>query len=43
MAEIATVFGVREGTVKSTLHRAREILAPALGVHDETERVTNDA
>jgi len=43
VAEIATVFGVREGTVKSTLHRAREILAPALGVHDETERVTNDA
>jgi hypothetical protein len=37
---------VSEGTVKSTLHRSRQILAPALGVADEPdadEGVTRDA
>ena len=34
---------VSEGTVKSTLYRARQILAPALGVEDPSEGVTHDA
>ena len=43
VAEVAAALGVSDGTVKSTLHRARQILAPALGVHEPTEEVTNDA
>jgi RNA polymerase sigma-70 factor, ECF subfamily len=41
--EIGRILGVSEGTVKSTLHRARQILAPALGIDDPTEGVTHDA
>jgi len=43
VAEIGRVLGVSEGTVKSTLHRARQILAPALGIDDPAEEVTHDA
>ena len=43
MAEIATALGVSDGTVKSTLHRARQILAPALRIDDQAEGVTHDA
>ena len=43
VGEIGRTLGVSEGTVKSTLHRARQIMAPALGVDDPTEGVTNDA
>jgi RNA polymerase sigma-70 factor (ECF subfamily) len=43
VGEIARVLRVSEGTVKSTLHRARQILAPALGIDDPTEGVTHDA
>jgi RNA polymerase sigma-70 factor, ECF subfamily len=43
VAEVARVLGVSEGTVKSTLHRARQILAPSLGVQDPPEGVTRDA
>lgn len=43
VAEIGRVLGVSEGTVKSTLYRARQILAPALGIDDPTEGVTHDA
>jgi len=43
VAEVAAALGVSDGTVKSTLHRARQILAPALGVDEPTEEVTNDA
>ena len=42
VAEIARALRVREGTVKSTLHRARQILAPALGIEDPAEEVTHD-
>jgi RNA polymerase sigma-70 factor (ECF subfamily) len=31
VAEVATVLGVSEGTIKTTLHRARHTLATALG------------
>jgi RNA polymerase sigma-70 factor (ECF subfamily) len=41
--EVAEALGVSEGTVKSTLHRSRQILAPALGVDDPSEEVTHDA
>jgi RNA polymerase sigma factor (sigma-70 family) len=37
VAEIAAALGVAEGTVKSTLYRARQILAPALGIDDPTD------
>jgi RNA polymerase sigma-70 factor (ECF subfamily) len=43
VAEIGRVLGVSDGTVKSTLHRARQILAPALGIDDPAEGVTHDA
>jgi RNA polymerase sigma-70 factor, ECF subfamily len=43
VAEIGKALGVSEGTVKSTLYRARQILAPILGIDDPTEGVTNDA
>ena len=39
-AEVAATLGISEGTVKSSLARARAHLAEALAVHD-TE-VTND-
>lgn len=42
VADVARALGVSDGTVKSTLFRARQILAPALGI-DPTEGVTNDA
>ena len=37
VAEIAAALGVAEGTVKSTLYRARQILAPALGIDDPSD------
>jgi RNA polymerase sigma-70 factor, ECF subfamily len=43
VAEIANAQRVSEGTVKSTLFRSRQILAPSLGVVDEVEGVTDDA
>ena len=43
VAEVASALGVSDGTVKSTLYRARQILAPALGVDEPTEGVTHDA
>ena len=43
VAEIGRAQRVSEGTVKSTLFRARQILAPALGIDEPTEGVTNDA
>ena len=43
MAETGRALGVSEGTVKSTLHRARQILGPALRIDDLTEGVTLDA
>jgi RNA polymerase sigma-70 factor (ECF subfamily) len=46
VADVAKALGVSEGTVKSTLHRSRQILAPALGVEDlgdADEGVTRDA
>jgi len=43
VAEIARALRVSEGTVKSTLYRARQILAPALGVEDPSEGVKHDA
>jgi len=43
VGEIGRTLGVSEGTVKSTLHRARQILGPALGINDSTEGVTHDA
>ena len=43
VTEIARALKVNEGTVKSTLYRARQILAPALGVEDPWEGVTHDA
>jgi RNA polymerase sigma-70 factor, ECF subfamily len=43
VAEIARTQGVSEGTVKSTLHRSRQILAPSLGIEDAAEGVTDDA
>lgn len=41
--DIARALRVSEGTVKSTLYRARQILAPALGIDDPAEGVTHDA
>ena len=35
--EVASTLGIQEGTVKSTLSRAREKLAAALGIHDIEE------
>jgi RNA polymerase sigma-70 factor (ECF subfamily) len=35
VAEVATALGVTEGTAKTTLFRARQALAAALGDHDE--------
>lgn len=35
--EVAAVLNVHEGTVKSTLFRARATLAEALGVHETEE------
>ena len=43
VAEIGRALGVSDGTVKSTLHRARQILAPILGTDDPTEGGTYDA
>ncbi len=43
VGEIGRTLGVSEGTVKSTLHRARQILGPALGINDPTEGDTHDA
>jgi RNA polymerase sigma-70 factor (ECF subfamily) len=43
VGEIGRTLGVSEGTVKSTLYRARQILGPALGINDSTEGVTHDA
>jgi RNA polymerase sigma factor (sigma-70 family) len=39
-AEVAATLGITEGTVKSSLARARAHLAEALAVHDS--EVTND-
>ena len=36
-AETAVTLGITEGTVKSTLSRAREVLADALGTDDREE------
>jgi RNA polymerase sigma-70 factor (ECF subfamily) len=35
VAEVAAALGVTEGTAKTTLYRARQTLAAALGDHDE--------
>jgi RNA polymerase sigma factor (sigma-70 family) len=35
--EVAAALGVHEGTVKSTLFRARAALADALGIHEPEE------
>jgi RNA polymerase sigma factor (sigma-70 family) len=35
--EVATALGINEGTVKSTLSRAREALATGLHIHDTEE------
>ncbi|HEU4865677.1 MAG TPA: sigma-70 family RNA polymerase sigma factor [Actinomycetota bacterium] len=35
--EVADALGINEGTVKSTLFRARTALASALGVHEDEE------
>lgn len=43
VVEIGKALGVSDGTVKSTLHRARKALAPVLGVDDSPEGVTQDA
>jgi len=43
VAETGRALGVSEGTVKSTLHRARQILGPTLRIDDPTEGVTLDA
>ena len=43
VAETGRALGVSEGTVKSTLHRARQILGPALRIEDVTEGVAHDA
>jgi RNA polymerase sigma-70 factor (ECF subfamily) len=43
VGEIGRALRVSEGTVKSTLFRARQLLAPALGIDDPTEEVTQDA
>lgn len=47
VVEVAGALGVSEGTVKSTLHRARQILAPALGLQETAseliEEVNRDA
>jgi RNA polymerase sigma-70 factor (ECF subfamily) len=43
VGEVGKVLGVSEGTVKSTLHRARQVLAPALGIDEPREGVTHDA
>ncbi len=37
-AEVATALGIAEGTVKSSLARARAHLVEALGVHDSEVR-----
>lgn len=37
VAEIADALGVSEGTVKTSLHRARRALAAALGVEEDEE------
>ena len=37
VSEIAFTLGVTEGTVKTSLHRARTALAHALGEHDIEE------
>jgi hypothetical protein len=39
MVEIASLMRIPEGTVKSTLHRARRSLAEALGEDEETLEV----
>jgi RNA polymerase sigma-70 factor (ECF subfamily) len=39
VAEVAHALGIPEGTVKSTLHRARRSLAEALTEHEEVEDV----
>ena len=38
VAEVAGALGVTEGTAKTTLFRARQALAAALGDHDEEEQ-----
>lgn len=43
VADVGRALGISDGTVKSTLHRARQILAPALGIDDPSEGVTHDA
>ena len=43
VGEIGRALGVSEGTVKSTLHRARAILGPALAIDDPAEGVSHDA
>jgi RNA polymerase sigma-70 factor (ECF subfamily) len=43
VGEVAAALRVSDGTVKSTLHRARQVLAPVLGIDDPTEGVTHDA
>jgi RNA polymerase sigma-70 factor (ECF subfamily) len=42
VAEVAIELGVPEGTVRSWLSRGRAVLAPILGVRDETTEVRTD-
>src|SRR5438132_7132742 len=41
--EIAEALGVSEGTVKTSLHRARRALAAALGERTDAEEASNSA
>jgi RNA polymerase sigma-70 factor (ECF subfamily) len=41
--ETAAALGVSEGTVKSTLYRARQILLTVLGIDEQSEGVWHDA
>jgi RNA polymerase sigma factor (sigma-70 family) len=41
--EISTVLGVHEGTVKTSLHRARRTLASALGEREDVEEANDRA
>jgi len=40
VAEMAATLGVHEGTVKTSLHRARRALAATLGERDEEEAIS---
>jgi RNA polymerase sigma-70 factor, ECF subfamily len=43
VADVGRALGISDGTVKSTLYRARQILAPALGLDEPSGGVTHDA